>query len=75
MQPRHSCPTLFLLLDPIGEDTHETEDKEGDDGKEGRWILGRASRSLFFFVSLPKTNITPEKSGFPEGGGDSEVLC
>ena len=27
-------------------------------------------------VSLPKTNITPEKSGFPEGGGgDSEMLC
>lgn len=77
MQPRHCCPTLFLFLDPIGEDTQETEDKEGDDGKEGRWILGRVSRSLFFFVSLPKPNITPEKVRVFQkgGGGDSEVLC
>lgn len=59
---------IFLFLDPIGEDTQETEDKEGDDGKEGRWILGRVSRSLFFF-SLPKTNITPQKVRVSRRGG------
>ena len=62
-------------MDPIGEDTQETEDKEGDDGKEGRWILARASRSLFFFASLPKPNIAPEKNqGFQKGGRFAGVM-